>query len=209
MTNSDKAFIGVLVDRSGSMQACKDDMEGGLNAFIEEQAQQPGHAELSLAQFDTEYEVVHDFIAIQKAPKYELMPRGRTALLDAMAYFIIHVGEQLAALPESDRPGTVIVNIVTDGLENASREWTDKSRVKELVAHQKRKYGWKFIFLGANMDAVDEGDSLGIAADASLTWSPDNARVAYSLAGNYVTAVRSGAAAGFTDEDRKRALSKP
>ncbi|MGO9350854.1 MAG: hypothetical protein ACLP3C_08525 [Mycobacterium sp.] len=91
MTDSDKAFIGILVDRSGSMQACKDDMEGGLNAFIEDQAEQPGSAELSLAQFDTEYEVVHDFMAIQTAPKYELMPRGRTALLDAMAHFIIHV----------------------------------------------------------------------------------------------------------------------
>ena len=209
MTKSDKAFIGILVDRSGSMQACKDDMEGGLNAFIEDQAQQPGSAELSLAQFDTEYEVVHDFMAIQKAPKYELMPRGRTALLDASAPFIFTLENNSRRYWKMMDQGTVIINIVTDGLENASREWTDKSRVKKLVEHQKRKYGWKFIFLGANMDAVDEGDALGIDADASLTWSPDNPKVAYSMAGNYVTAVRSGEAAGFTDEDRKRALSKP
>jgi uncharacterized protein YegL len=209
MTNPEKAFIGVLVDRSGSMQVCKDDMEGGLNALIEQQAQEPGSAELSLAQFDTEYEVLCDFVPLANAPKYTLMPRGGTALLDAMARFIIQVGEQLAALPENDRPGTVIIHIITDGMENSSREWTDKSRVKELVEHQKHTYGWKFIFLGANMDAVAEGYSLGIDKDASLTWSPDNARGAYALSGGYVSAVRSGKAARFTDEDRKRAVSKP
>jgi uncharacterized protein YegL len=208
MTNPDKVFIGVLVDRSGSMEACRTDMEGGLNTFIKEQASQPGAAELSLAQFDAEYELLHDFAPIQQVQPFQLVPRGMTALLDAMAYFIVDVGEKLAKLPEDDRPGTVIIYIVTDGCENASREWTDKRRVKELVERQKEKYGWKFIFLGANMDAVAEGAALGVDRDSSLTYTVNNARAVNRMASAYTSGVRSGSVPSWTDQDRKRATSR-
>ena len=119
-TNADLTLIAVLVDRSGSMAQWREDMEGGLNAFVESQASEPGEAEITLAQFDTRYELVWPLGPIKDAPKYALMPRGGTALLDAMGRFITQVGEELTQRDEADRPGKVIVCIVTDGLENSS-----------------------------------------------------------------------------------------
>ena len=207
MTNADLTLIAVLVDRSGSMAQCRDDMEGGLNTFVESQAGEPGDAEITLAQFDTKYELVWPLRPINDAPKYTLVPRGCTALLDAMGRFITEVGEDLAKRDEADRPGKVIVCIVTDGYENSSVDWT-RGRVKELVEQQARQWGWEFVFLGADMDAVQEGATVGIPHKSSLTFDKGNARDVYSRASNYVSKLRAGADAAFSDDDRKSAVKR-
>ena len=206
-TNADLTLIGVLVDRSGSMAQFREDMEGGLNTFVESQAGEPGDAEITLAQFDTKYELVWPLRPINDAPKYTLVPRGCTALLDAMGRFITEVGEDLAKRDEADRPGKVIVCIVTDGYENSSVDWT-RGRVKELVEQQARQWGWEFVFLGADMDAVQEGATVGIPHKSSLTFDKGNARDVYSRASNYVSKLRAGADAAFSDDDRKSAVKR-
>ena len=206
-TNADLTLIAVLVDRSGSMAQWREDMEGGLNAFVESQASEPGDAEITLAQFDTKYELVWPLCAIKDAPKYTLTPRGCTALLDAMGRFITEVGEELAKRDEADRPGKVIVCIVTDGLENSSKDWT-RDKVKALVEQQCSQWGWEFVFLGADMDAVQEGASLGIPQTSSLTFDKANARDAYSMTSNWVSTVRGGGKAAFSEEDRKSAVKR-
>lgn len=118
-------------------------------------AAEPGQCEVTLAQFDTEYEVLYPPTDIAAVPEFVVDPRGRTALRDASGRFITEVG-QLAALPEDQRPGKVICLIMTDGHENASEKWTWEA-VKALITQQREVYGWEFIFLGANIDAVEVG----------------------------------------------------
>jgi len=206
-TNADLTLIGVLVDRSGSMAQWREDMQGGLNAFVESQASEPGDAEITLAQFDTKYELLWPLGPINDAPKYTLMPRGCTALLDAMGRFITEVGEELAKRDEADRPAKVIVCVVTDGLENSSVDWT-RDMVKALVEQQCSQWQWEFVFLGADMDAVQEGASVGIPQKSSLTFDKANARDAYSMASNWVSTVRGGGKAAFSEEDRRSAVRR-
>ena len=207
MTNADLTLIAVLVDRSGSMAHCREDMEGGLNTFVENQANEPGDAEITLAQFDTKYELVWPLGRINDVPKYTLMPRGCTALLDAMGRFITEVGEELAKRDEGDRPGKVIVCIVTDGLENSSVDWT-RDMVKALVEQQSSQWHWEFVFLGADMDAVQEGASVGVPQKSSLTFDKANARLTYAMASDYVSTARGGRKAAFSEQDRKSAVQR-
>jgi uncharacterized protein YegL len=207
MTNTDLTLIAVLVDRSGSMAQCRDDMEGGLNTFVESQAKEPGDAEITLAQFDTKFELLWPLSPIKDAQKYTLVPRGCTALLDATGRFITEVGEELATRDEADRPGKVIVCIVTDGMENSSVDWT-RDRVKALVQQQRSQWQWEFVFLGADMNAVQEGASLGVPQKSSLTFDKANARLTYAMASDYVSTLRGGGKAAFSEEDRKSAVKR-
>ena len=193
MTNSDLTLIGILVDRSGSMWDCKDDMQGGINTFLKEQASQPGQLEVTLAQFDTEYEMLWKPTRITEkhVPTYTLVPRGGTALLDSLGRFVTETGRELSKRAENDRPGNVIILVVTDGYENSSREW-NKSRVKNLIEQQTDKYNWQFTYLGANQDAIVEGGGMGFNMDSSLTYTTNNAPIAFAAASNAVTNVRSG-----------------
>ena len=135
----DLTDITIVVDRSGSMYACQSDAQGGINRFIEEQKKMEGHAHLTLVQFDTEYEFVHTGVPIENVSEYALVPRGATALLDAVGRAINETGRRLANVPESDRPGCVVFVIVTDGQENSSHEFT-KSQVREMIEHQRGRY---------------------------------------------------------------------
>ena len=159
---NDLTDVTVVLDRSGSMQSCRDDAEGGLNTFIEEQKKQPGETLFTLVQFDTEYEFVHKGKPIRDVGPCELVPRGMTALLDAVGRAIAETGERLAAMPEPDRPGLVVFVIVTDGQENSSKEYT-KPQIKEMIERQQNDYKWQFTFLGANQDAFAEAHGIGIA----------------------------------------------
>ena len=205
MTNSDLTLIAVLVDRSGSMSACRADMEGGINTFLDEQAAQPGQAEVALAQFDDHYELVWPIKPIAEKTDYRLVPRGCTALLDGMGKFITEIGEELAARAEADRPGKVIMVIVTDGYENSSREWS-RAQIKELVTQQQDQWGWEFVFLGANMDAVAEGGSFGLSANSSLTYDVANAGGVLRSASAYVSSLRATGDASFSEDDRAAAV---
>lgn len=144
------------------MSSMGPDAEGGINTLIKEQAQVPGDITVSLYQFDTEYEKVFGPINAKDAPTYNLHPRGMTALLDATNRAIVETGQYLSSKPESERPSKVIFVIVTDGHENASKEVT-REQLKSAIKKQQDVYSWEFIFLGANLDAVNEARNYGVA----------------------------------------------
>jgi hypothetical protein len=216
MTKADLTHIYVLLDRSGSMQSIKTDIEGGFAAFVEEQQRAPGECRVTLAQFDDRYDVVYSSVPVTQVPPLDLQPRGRTALLDAMGRLITSAGDELAALPETVRPGTVILAVMTDGLENASQEWT-RPGIKALVEQQSEKYSWQFLYMGADQDAIEVGAGVGVAGAASVTYGRGKSRQAMAAAAGKIAKLRrdriahaaAGSAApapmlnGFTDEERE------
>jgi Mg-chelatase subunit ChlD len=135
---NDLTDITFIIDRSGSMMSCQTDAEGGVNSFIKEQIQQPGECLFTMVEFDHEYNFVHKGLPINQVPSYKLVPRGQTALLDAVGQAISETGERLAAMPEEQRPGLVVFVILTDGQENCSREF-NKVQIKEMITHQSKK----------------------------------------------------------------------
>lgn len=192
MTDTSYAHIVLIVDRSGSMKTIAADMEGGIGQFIRDQAGGPGRATVTLRQFDTEHDEVYSFADAASAPHYSLVPRGGTALLDAVGAGIARTGEELAAMPEDQRPGLVLVLIVTDGEENSSREYT-KAAVKAAIERQERDYGWKFSYLGANQDSFAEAGSIGIPAAAAMNYAAtsDGTRGAFASASDALLSTRS------------------
>lgn len=190
-----------MLDRSGSMASIKKDMEGGLNAFFAEQSELPGKCLVDLVQFDNEYEVVYKGRKASQA-KVNLIPRGSTALLDAIGKTVVDFGAKLRKMREDDRPGRVMVIVVTDGMENASREWT-KDAVREVIRHQEDVYNWDFVFMGTNFDAVSAGMDYGFNPNKSLTFNNRNVSTATETLSNYTTQYRAAGESKFTDEDRK------
>lgn len=205
----DLTDITLVVDRSGSMASIQDDAQGGVNAFIAEQAKEPGEALLTLVQFDTEYDFLHKGVPISKVPHYDLCPRGMTALLDAVGRAIIETGQRLAAMNELDRPGLVIFVVMTDGCENSSKEYT-KSQIKEMIERQQNKYSWHFTFLGANQDAFAEAGGMGIDAGGAANYGAAKVGAAYGATISKVARMRQQARDGeevdnaFTAAERKR-----
>lgn len=217
MTNADLTHIYFLLDRSGSMQSIVDDTVGGFDAFIAEQRQVTeeglGECRVTLAQFDDHYEEVYADRPIADVPSLDLQPRGTTALLDSIGRLVVDAGKRLAALPEDERPGTVIVGIMTDGLENASREWTH-AQVKQLIEKQTDQYSWQFLYLGADQDAIEVGASIGVGAGHSVTYGRGNVKQALAATAANVSSYRRARAAGvpapaaaamseFTEEQRQ------
>jgi len=166
--NQNLTEIVFILDRSGSMTGLENDTIGGFNGFVKKQAE-AGQTSLSTVLFDDKYEILHNGIDAGKAvlTDREYYTRGSTALLDAVGRTINDVGKRLNETPEALRPGKVIFVITTDGLENASREF-GYDEVKRMITHQSEKYGWEFIFMGANIDVAKEGGKLGISANRSL-----------------------------------------
>jgi uncharacterized protein YegL len=152
-----------LLDRSGSMAGLEKDTIGGFNSFIERQSNLEGDTVVTTVLFDDKYEIVSEGIPAELArlTNANYFVRGSTALLDAIGKTIVDVGFRLAKTKEDERPSNVIFVITTDGMENASREFSYK-KIKELIKHQQERYNWEFIFLGANIDAETEADSIGI-----------------------------------------------
>ena len=187
--------VTVVLDRSGSMQSCRTDAEGGVNTFIEEQKKHPGECSFSLVEFDTEYNFVHKAKPIADVTPYKLVPRGSTALLDAVGRAINETGERLASTKEDDRPSLVVFVIVTDGMENSSKEFT-RSQIKEMIERQRNEYNWQFTFLGANQDAFAEAGSIGIAAASVGQYSTHKTSGAFVAAASNVRRMRSARASG-------------
>lgn len=182
-TKDGKDLITVVVDRSGSMGAIKDDAEGGLNSFLEEQ-KKVGSADLTLAEFDTEYNLVHDGINIQEFKGYTLEPRSMTALLDA-------IGRTAASVKNKQCDGKKIFVVVTDGQENSSQEW-NRERVFNTIEEMKNK-GWEFVFLAADQGAIDDAVSFGFDKDSSFVYaaSAKGANESYQAVNAYSTSLRS------------------
>jgi hypothetical protein len=190
MTRSDLTHLYFLLDRSGSMQTIKSDIEGGFAAFVEEQRKAAGECRATLAQFDDVYELVYTDRPVADVPPLDLQPRNMTALHDAMGRLITDAGQQLAALSESRRPGTVIFAIMTDGLENASKEWTGAA-IKALVEQQTSQFNWTFLYMGADQDAVEVGASLGVDKDLAVTYSRGKSAAAMHVASGKIAKLRA------------------
>ena len=203
--------IAIVLDRSGSMESCKESTVAGFNEFIRTQREIPGEATVKLVQFDDQYETVFDK-PLKECPELTqntFVPRGSTALLDAQGRTIVELGQELAALPESERPSKVIVVTLTDGLENASKQY-NLDKIGEMIREQRDKYNWDFVFLGANQDAIATAAAMSIPLPSAMSYSTSKAGVAATMAAvsHYVGAARKGNAAAFSTEDRKSAMEK-
>lgn len=211
MTNPEYTHYVLVVDRSGSMRELRGEAQNGIRTYLKEQSALPGKTTLSLYEFDDQHTTVHDFAPLDAAAAYELLPRGWTALLDALGHAITEVGQRLAAMPEADRPGKVIVVTTTDGLENFSREYT-LQQVRDLISQQHRVWKWEFIYLGANQDAFQVAGDMGMATTSSMSYAatPVGMASAYKGASAASTRYVSGqsASTAFTDAEREAAEDK-
>ena len=165
-----------ILDRSGSMAGLEGDTIGGFNAMLEKQRKEPGEAVISTVLFGNETEVIHDRIPLDRVPRLtekEYYVRGCTALLDAVGGAIHHIGNVHKYAREEDRPEKTLFVITTDGMENASRHYT-YDKVKSMIERQREKYGWEFLFLGANIDAAREAARFGIRADCAADYHADS-----------------------------------
>ncbi|MBY0099350.1 vWA domain-containing protein [Mesobacillus maritimus] len=169
--NTNLTEIIFLLDRSGSMAGLEKDTVGGFNAFIIRQCQAEGETLVTAVLFDDEYEVLWSGVQAKdiKLTEQEYYVRGCTALLDAVGKSILDVGHRLSTTTEENRPGKILFVITTDGLENASREFSYE-KTKKLIQHQQEKYNWEFIFMGANIDAAEEANQLGIAKESAFNF---------------------------------------
>lgn len=184
-----------ILDRSGSMDGLEDDTIGGFNAMLEKQKKEEGKAFVSTILFDDKTEVLHDRLPLDKVrpiTEEEYYVRGCTALLDAVGGAIHHIGNIHKYARREERPGRTLFVITTDGMENASRRYT-APQVRRMIERQKARYGWEFLFLGANIDAVETAGQLGIGADRAVNFHCDSrgTRLNYATVCQAVSAVRS------------------
>lgn len=169
--------IVYILDRSGSMTGLEKDTIGGYNGFLEKQKSEEGDAVVTTVLFDDKYELVHDRVDIKKISpltEREYYARGMTALLDAVGKTIKSVEQRHRSAIDSEVPGKTIFVITTDGLENSSREYT-AHQIKSMIETLKKERGWEFLFLGANIDAVDVAAKYGIDKDRSVKYCADEA----------------------------------
>jgi hypothetical protein len=207
----DYTHITIILDRTGSMESIRDDTIGGFNAFLKKQKTEPGIATLTLVQFDSQdpYEVIHHFKPIADVPeltKETFVPRASTPLYDALGRGINDLEHSIAERIEAGRPSRIMVVVVTDGQENASREFT-KAQVGTMITEKITKNDWQFVFLSADLGALENAKSIGIAEAATLlfdTSAQGNASAWNSLAestSNY--RAKRSAKATFQHSDRK------
>lgn len=210
MTDSTYTHILAIVDRSGSMgwNGVNKEMENALNVYFREQAELDGKCLVDYVQFDNTSELLYHDVEVGRA-EATISPRGGTALIDAIGKSVIDLGKKLARLPEALRPARVQVVIVTDGAENASTKYSSED-VKHLIQKQTDIYDWDFVFLGANIDAVNTAATFGIDRNKALDFNiysgeavlnTSNVLNAYTT--NY--RVAGAAAASFSEDDRTQA----
>lgn len=176
MNNNLTEMIFIL-DMSGSMQHLRTDTIGGYNALLDEQRKQSGDCNVTTILFDDRYIVLHDrkdIKDVQPLTEADYCPRGTTAMLDAVGKTVIDIGQKLALMKEEDRPGNVIVTIITDGMENASKEFT-WNQIQDMIKEQRKKYSWIFTFIGANIDVQKVSQDMGIDTRFAKSYSASKA----------------------------------
>lgn len=183
-----------ILDRSGSMRGLEEDTIGGFNAMIDKQRKEEGEAYISTVLFDDQSEVLYDRVPVGKVEPMndnQYYVRGCTALLDAIGGAIHHIGNVHKYAREEDRPEKTLFIITTDGMENSSRKYSSE-KVKKMVEKQKEKYGWEFLFLGANIDAIEVAGKFGIGADRAINYECDSVgtQLNYEALSRTVSAVR-------------------
>ena len=189
--------IVFILDRSGSMSGLESDTIGGFNALIKKQKAEEGEAYVSTILFDDKQQVLHNRVNLKNVKpmtRDEYFVRGCTALLDAVGGAIHYIGNAHKYAREEDRPEKTLFIITTDGMENASRKYTYE-KVKQMVQKQKEKYGWEFLFLGANIDAIGVAGRFGIDADRAVNYECDSkgTEVNYKAINKAVSQVRESA----------------
>lgn len=183
-----------ILDRSGSMSGLEQDTIGGFNAMIEKQKKQDGECYVSTVLFDDTSEVLHDRVKLSKIKKMtdkDYCVRGCTALIDAIGGAIHHIGNIHKYARPEDVPAHTMFVITTDGMENASRRY-DSDTVKKMIERQKKKYGWEFLFIGANIDALETAASFGIGKERAVNYHADKkgTKVLYETVSQAVCNVR-------------------
>ena len=207
-----------ILDRSGSMSGLESDTIGGYNGLLEKQKQEEGEAVITTVLFDDHVELLHDRISLRGvAPitEKEYFVRGSTALLDAIGKTISKIGNAQKHTAEEERAERVLFVITTDGMENASREYSLKL-VREMIERQKERYGWEFLFLGANIDAAETAESFGIHRDMAVNYNPDGegTQLNYQVLSDVVTSFRDGATIhenwkATIEKDHKKRSGRP
>ena len=196
-----------ILDRSGSMSGLEKDTIGGFNSMLEKQRKEPGGAVVFTVLFDNEIEVIHDRVAIAEVPNLtddEYFVRGCTALLDAVGSSIHHIGNVHKYARKEDIPEKTLFVITTDGMENASHRYS-YDKVRSMIERQKERYGWEFIFLGANIDAAAEARKFGIDESMAANYLCDEAGTAlnYEVISEAITSVRACSAPLSADWKKK------
>lgn len=196
-----------ILDRSGSMSGREKDTIGGFNSMLEKQRKEPGDAVVSTVLFDDKIEVIHDRVAITDVPdltEREYFVRGCTALLDAVGGAIHHIGNVHKYARREDVPEKTLFIITTDGLENASRRYT-YDKVRRMIERQKERYGWEFLFLGANIDAAAEARRFGIDEAMAVNYHNDEKGTAlnYQVISEAISCVRACGAPLSADWKKK------
>ena len=187
--------IVFILDRSGSMRGLEADTIGGFNSMIEKQQREEGEAVISTVLFDDQTEVLYDRVPIGRVEpmnENQYYVRGCTALLDAIGGAIHHIGNVHKYARSEDVPEKTLFIITTDGMENSSRRY-DYKRVKKMVEHQKKNYNWEFLFLGANIDAIEVAGRFGVSANRAARYKSDSegTKLNYSIMSDVITCVRS------------------
>ena len=186
-----------ILDRSGSMSGLEKDTIGGFNSMIEKQKKQEGECYISTVLFDNESEVIHDRVKlseIKPMTEDDYYVRGCTALIDAIGGAIHHIGNVHKYARPEDVPEHTMFIITTDGMENASRRYTS-DRVKAMIERQKEKYGWEFLFIGANIDAVETAAQYGINPDRAVNYNADEkgTKILYATVSESICQMRANA----------------
>ena len=196
-----------ILDRSGSMSGLEKDTIGGFNSMLEKQRKEPGDAVVSTVLFDNGTEVIHDRVVIADVPNLtdkEYFVRGCTALLDAVGGAIHHIGNVHKYARKEDVPEKTLFIITTDGMENASHHYT-YDKVRQMIERQKERYGWEFLFLGANIDATAEAKRFGIDESMAANYHCDEVGTVlnYEVISEAITSVRTSAAPLSADWKKK------
>lgn len=176
MTKNNITELVFILDRSGSMRGLEADTIGGFNSMIEKQKQDEGCCYVSTVLFDSESEVIHDRVKLSEVPPMtdrDYSVRGWTALLDAIGDAVKHIGNIHKYARPEDVPEHTMFIITTDGMENSSRKYTYDT-IKKLIEKQKKKYGWEFLFIGANIDAVEVAEQVGISRERAANYAADS-----------------------------------
>ncbi len=207
--NRNLTEVVFILDRSGSMSGLESDTIGGFNSMLNQQRKGEGEVYISTVLFDDRVEVLHDRENIAKVEPMndtQYYVRGCTALLDAVGGAIHHIGNVHKYAREEDRPAKTLFIIITDGFENASKVYS-YGKVKQMVERQQERYGWEFLFLGANMDAIGEAGKFGIRADRAVRYENDSmgTQLNYEVINRSVKMARASA----TVEEMEMGMSAP